>query len=104
MALLMSGMVAGCSTTPSRPLPLGYACHQSFSYDSTPRAYRCLFELSAPSDFYDDSAIDRVLDALMSSDGGKCTRSPTETFIVDSKTAQYDHIGQKYRMFQIVCK
>jgi hypothetical protein len=102
MILLLAALVSGCSSSVERDTPVGQACYRSFAYESSPRYYKCLFELSAPSDFYDDKEIDRVLDAFVAHEGGTCERGP-ERDVADVRTQTMEH-GLRYRLFDIVCR
>lgn len=95
-------VLSGCISRQSQELSKGYACYRAFTYDSYPRHYKCLFELSAPSTFYDDEEVGRALDIFMKSEGGKCDKLP-ERDVADVQTQQMDH-GLRYRLFSIVCK
>lgn len=85
-----------------RAIPGGYACHRTFQYEAYPRRYACLFELSAPSAFYDDGEVDKALDAFESAEGGACVRQREREF-ADRETMQTDH-GLTYRYFAIECR
>jgi hypothetical protein len=97
--LLLAG---GCTSQLRRVTPVGQACYRSFSYDTNPRYYKCLFELSAPSAFYDDEEVNRVMRIFIRNEGGNCTKGP-ERDVADVQTQQMDH-GLRYRLFEVVCK
>ncbi len=94
--------VSACTWIPLREAPRGHACHRQFSYDDSPRWYACLFELDAPSTFYDDANVDRVVDGLMAREGGRCRRLP-EREIVAVGDEKRDH-GVRYRRVAFVCE
>lgn len=81
---------------------MGHACYRSFSYDKSPRQYLCLFELSAPSTFYDDEAVRKELASFVESEGGDCEVSP-ERELADVETSEIAH-GLRYRYFSIACR
>lgn len=102
LVVAFAATLGGCRTTVQRETPVGQACHRQFSYDLHPRYYSCLFELSAPSAFYDDREIQKVLDTFTRSEGGECTVKP-ERDIADVRTQDMDH-GLRYRLFNIECQ
>lgn len=103
-AIIIMGCVVldGCAPRQKHSIPTGHACYRAFAYEHYPRHYKCLFELSAPSVFYDDKEVDRVLGEFMRHEGGRCERLP-ERDIADVQTQQMDH-GLRYRLYGIVCK
>ncbi len=94
-------LLAGCKTTLQRETPIGRACYRQFSYELHPRYYACLFELSAPSAFYEDKEIDKVLSDFMTTEGGECAKQ-MEREVADLETQHFDH-GLRYRFFGVVC-
>jgi hypothetical protein len=97
-----ASLLAGCQTTLQRETPIGHACYRQFSYELQPRYYACLFELSAPSAFYEDKEIDKILNNFMTAEGGECTKQE-EREVADLETQHIDH-GLSYRFFGVVCK
>jgi hypothetical protein len=97
-----ASLLAGCQTALQRETPIGHACYRQFSYELHPRYYACLFELSAPSAFYDDDEIDKILNDFIAAEGGECTKQE-EREVVDRETQHIDH-GLGYRFFGVVCK
>ena len=93
--------LAACQTPRQRETPIGHACYRQFDYEVHPRWYGCLFELSAPSAFYDDKEIEKILNAFMSEEGGKCAKQP-ERDVADVRTQDWNH-GLRYRLFVIKC-
>lgn len=81
---------------------MGHSCYRQFAYEPHPRYYACLFELSAPSAFYDDKEVDKILDAFMAAEGGECSLGE-EREVVDRETQHMDH-GLGYRFYAVVCK
>src|SRR5690554_4435406 len=102
LVVAVAATLGGCRTDLQRETPIGHACHRQFAYDLYPRYYSCLFELSAPSAFYDDHEVQKVLDAFTSTEGGECTVRP-ERDIADVRTQNMDH-GLRYRLFNIECR
>jgi hypothetical protein len=98
----ISLVASGCQIRGIKDIPLGHACYRTFHYDATPRVYGCLFELTAPSSFYDDQAMDRVVYRFMKQEGGICTRGP-ERDVADVRTQAMDH-GLRYRLFNVECR
>ena len=60
-ASLAFAYVSGCSTTGTLQIPLGHSCFKEFSQAGNSGTYVCLFELSAPSRFYDEDQQERVV-------------------------------------------
>ena len=102
VSLALSGSLAGCSSELQRSTPIGQTCYRKFSYEEYPRYYGCLFELSAPSAFYDDAEVNKVLDRFVAAEGGKCTVQP-ERDVADVATEKMDH-GLRYRLFNVECR
>jgi hypothetical protein len=100
--ILSAFLASGCTSHLRQETPIGQACYRSFAHETYPRYYKCLFELSAPSAFYDDKEIDKVLGAFMANEGGTCEKGP-ERDIADVRTQAIDH-GLRYRLFDIVCR
>jgi hypothetical protein len=100
--LALVAALGGCMSQTRRETPVGHACYRQFAYDTYPRYYGCLFELSAPSAFYDDSAIMRVLSSFTASEGGVCVVQP-ERDVADVRTQHIDH-GLRFRLFNVECK
>jgi hypothetical protein len=98
----LASLLAGCQATLQRETPIGYACYRQFSHELRPRYYACLFELSAPSAFYDDKAVDKILSSFMAAEGGECTKQ-REREVADLETQKIDH-GLSYRFFGVVCE
>jgi hypothetical protein len=103
LALLPVLAGAGCVQTYRPEIPVGYACHRQFHYDESPRRYSCLFELSAPSTYYDDGTIHATLDRFMRDEGGACAVVGDERDVADVRTQQMDH-GLRYRLFTVECR
>lgn len=101
LCLAWSGL-SGCTGIPSREAPLGHACHRLFAYDAAPRRYACLFELSAPSAFYEDAEVDRVIEGVMAREGGRCRRLPERQIVAEGDEGM-DH-GLRYRRVELVCE
>ncbi len=95
-------VASGCQIRKIKDVQLGHACYRTFHYDHIPRVYGCLFELSAPSTFYDDGAMDRVVEQFMKDEGGVCTRRP-ERDVADVRTQAMDH-GLRYRLINVECR
>ena len=102
MTVLIAAIASGCTTQLRRETPIGHACYRSFAYETHPRYYMCLFELSAPSVFYVDKELDKLLSDFMKNEGGDCERRP-ERDVADVRTQNMDH-GLRYRLFEVVCK
>ena len=102
LLLLISVMLSGCRTELQRSTPIGQACYRQFAYEQYPRYYRCLFELSAPSAFYADDEVQKVLERFKETEGGKCTVKP-ERDVADVRTQNMDH-GLRYRLFDLECR
>jgi hypothetical protein len=100
--LFLAILMSGCTSQLRRETPIGHACYRSFSYEPQPRYYKCLFELSAPSAFYDDREINKILEAFMANEGGVCEKGP-ERDIADVRTQAMDH-GLRYRLFGVTCR
>lgn len=100
--ILLATLSGGCASQLRRETPIGQACYRSFAYETYPRYYKCLFELSAPSAFYDDKEMDTVLGTFMTNEGGTCEKG-SERELADVRTQAMDH-GLRYRLFDIVCR
>jgi len=94
--------LGGCRSELQRSTPVGQACYRQFSHQDYPRYYGCLFELSAPSAFYDDKEVHKVLDLFIAAEGGKCMVKP-ERDVADVETQNIDH-GLRYRLFNLECR
>jgi hypothetical protein len=92
----------GCASPPQRDASTGYACYRSWEYVAPPRNYKCLFELSGPSAFFNDQEVASVLEAFMRNEGGTCKALP-ERDVADVQTQQVDH-GLRYRLYDVLCK